>query len=113
MIHWVDQHLSRWGQWVQLGRGRGSAGLSASWDSVGRGNVSQAIIPVKDIEMSRTHDWVLTLTDDKQHLLLHVYCTPATSREVAAKLSISLRTLYTRLHLVQTEYARGREDRAK
>lgn len=113
MIQWVDHHLSRWGQWVQLGHGRGSAGMSASWDSVGRSNVSQAIIPIKDIELSRTHDWVLTLTEDKQLLLLQVYCTPATSREVAGKLSISLRTLYTRLHMVQSEYARGREDRTK
>lgn len=113
MIHWVDQHLSRWGQWVQLGRGRGSAGLSASWDSVGRGNVSQAIIPVKDIEMSRTHDWVASLAAGEQRLLFQVYCTPATARENAIKLNISLRTLYTRLHSVQAEYARGREDRAK
>jgi hypothetical protein len=113
MIHWVDQHLSRWGQWVQMGHGRGSAGMSASWDSVGRSNVSQAIIPIKDIELSRTHDWVRSLVDQDQRLLFHVYCTPATSREIASTIGISLRTLYTRLHLVQSEYARGREDRAK
>ncbi len=113
MIHWVDQHLQKWGQWVQLGRGRGSAGMSASWDSVGRSNVSQAIIPIKDIELSRTHDWVLRLNDSQQHLLYHVYCTPSSSRQAALTLSISLRTMYTRLHALQAEYARGREERAK
>ena len=113
MIQWVDQHLSRWGQWVQLGHGLGSAGMCASWDSVGRGNVSQAIIPIKDIELSRTHDWVLSLGESEQRLLIEVYCTPATARETAAKIGISLRTLYARLHSVQSEYARGREERTK
>jgi len=113
MIYWVDQHLRSWGQWVQLGHGRGSAGLSASWDSVGRGNVSQAIIPIKDIEMSRTHDWVRSLPDHDQRLLFCFYCTPATSRQTASTIGISLRTLYMRLHFVQSEYARGREDRKK
>ena len=113
MIQWVDQHLARWGQWVQLGHGRGSAGMSASWDSVGRGSVSQAIIPIKDIELSRTHDWVGSLADQDQRLLFHVYCTPVTARATAAKLGTSLRTLYARLHTVQSEYARGREDRKK
>jgi hypothetical protein len=92
MIHWVDQHLIRWGQWVQLG---------------------QAIVPIKDIELSRTHDWVRSLQDQDQRLLFYVYCTPATARENAVKIGISLRTLYTRLHSVQSEYARGREDRSK
>lgn len=113
MILWVDQHLHKWGQWVQLGRGRGSAGMSASWDSVGRSNVSQAIIPIKDIELSRTHDWVVSLIEVDQRLLYQVYCTPDSARENAAKLAISLRTLYARLHTVQAEYARGKEDRAK
>lgn len=113
MILWVDQHLSRWGQWVQLGHGRGSAGMSVSWDSVGRSKVSQAIIPIKDIELSRTHDWVLSLGESEQRLLCQVYCTADTSRASAAKLSMSLRTLYARLHSVQAEYARGREERSK
>lgn len=113
MIFWVDQHLSKWGQWVQLGHGRGSSGMSASWDSVGRSNVSQAIIPIKDIELSRTHDWVISLAELDQRLLYQVYCTPDSARENARKLSISLRTLYARLHLVQAEYARGREERSK
>lgn len=110
MIHWVNQHLARWGRWVQLGHGKGSAGLSANWQSVGRSNVSQAIIPIKDIELSRTHDWVRSLPDHDQRLLFHIYCTPASVRENAVKLGISLRTLYARLHKVQTEYARGLQD---
>ena len=113
MIHWVNQHLIRWGQWVQLGRGRGSAGLSASWDSVGRSNVSQAIIPIKDIEMSRTHDWVASLQDEEQRLLFQVYCTPSTARQNAIKLNISLRTLYARVHTLQSEYARSCGERQK
>jgi hypothetical protein len=113
MIHWVHQHLAKWGQYVQLGRGRGSAGLSASWESVGRSNISQAIVPIKDIELSRTHDWVASLNDDEQRLLFYMYCTPATARGCAIKLNISLRTLYARLHTVQAEYARGLEERTK
>ncbi len=113
MIHWVDQHLIRWGQWVQLGHGRGSAGMSANWDSVGRSSFAAAIIPIKDIELSRTHDWVLSLTDQSQRLLYHVYCTPSSARENSMLLKISLRTLYARLHIVQAEYARGLDDRKK
>ncbi len=113
MIRWVDLHLSNWGKWVQLGRGRGSAGLSASWDSAGRSSFVEAVIPIKDIELSRTHDWVLSLPDQNQRMLYHVYCTPSTARDNAAKLSISLRTLYARLHTVQAEYARGLEERQK
>lgn len=111
MIHWVDQHLIRWGVWVQLGHGRGSAGLTASWDSIGRGSISQAIIPIKDIELSRTHDWVLSLSEPEQRLLHQVYCTPSTARDGAGKLGISLRTMYARLHNLQAQYARGREER--
>lgn len=113
MIHWVNQHLIRWGQWVQLGRGRGSSGLTASWDSVGRSTVSQAIVPIKDIGMSRTHDWVASRQEDEQRLLFHVYCTPATARQNAIKLNMSLRTLYAHLHTLQSEYARSCDEREK
>ncbi len=110
MIQWVDQHFRNWGRWVQLGHGLGSMGLSARWDSVGRSNISQAIIPVRDIQLSRTHDWVRSLVEAEQRLLLKVYCTPNTARESAAQLEISGRTLYARLHAVQARYARDRDE---
>lgn len=113
MIHWVDQQLIRWGQWLQTGRGLGSAGLTANWEIVGRSNVRSAVIPVKDIECSRTHDWVATLPEADQVLLYRAYCTPKTARQNAVILGCSLRTMYARLHRLHVEYARGREERAK
>jgi hypothetical protein len=105
MIHWVDARLRAWGQWVQMGRGMGSRGLSAKWDGVGGGGQAGAMIPVQDLEASRTDDWVRTRQQQEQALLLQVYCTPSTARESAAALRVSLRTMYSRLHLVQVAYA--------
>jgi hypothetical protein len=95
MIAWVNTRFQAWGQWVQMDRGMGSKGMSASWGTVGGGNFKQAIIPVKDLECSRTHDWVRGLEKEKQLLLFEMYCTPRTSREHAAQLQMSLRTRCT------------------
>jgi hypothetical protein len=111
MIHWVDMAFVRWGKWVQLGRGRGSAGMAVRWDGVGGGGVAGAIIPIREIDTSRTHDWVLSLPENDQHLLYNVYCTPQTARENAIKLKKSLRTLYAHLHRLQASYARALEER--
>lgn len=111
MIHWVDHRFGAWGRWVQLGRGLGSKGLTVDWQAVGRSTVRQAFVPVKDIECSRTDDWVRALADDERLMMYQVYCTPDTSREHARKLSMSLRTLYARLHALQARYSRRDQDR--
>ncbi len=112
MIVWVNARFQAWGQWVQMDRGMGSKGMSASWGTVGGSNFKQAIIPVKDLECSRTHDWVRSLEKEKQLLLFEMYCTPRTSREHAAQLKMSLRTLYGRLHELMVQYAARGRDRA-
>lgn len=111
MIVWVDQRFSAWGTWVQMGRGLGSKGLSASWDGVGGGSARTTFVPIKDLECSRTDDWVRSLEKDQQMMLLQVYCTPATTRDHARILKISLRTLYARLHSIQAVYARHKDMR--
>lgn len=105
MIHWVDAKLRAWGEWFQTGRGMGSAGLTANWDGVGGGGVAGPLIPVKSLEASRTHDWVIGLPRDEQVLLLQIYTTPSTMRESAATLKVSLRTMYSRLHQVHVKFA--------
>ncbi len=113
MIAWVDAQLTQWGEWLQSGRG--ATCPTAKWDTVGRSNVRTAVVPIKnaDLDSSRTHDWVLSLPEAEQRLLLEVYCTPRTTRQNAVKLGISLRTMYARLHAVQVAYARGRNESKK
>lgn len=106
MIVWVDQRFSAWGRWKQMGHGLGSKGLSANWGAIGGGSSPGAFVPVKDIECSRTDDWVRTLERDQQAIMLQVYCTPHSSREHARLLKCSLRTLYARLHSLQVAYTR-------
>lgn len=105
MIQWVDGRLRAWGAWVQMGRGIGSKGLTANWESVGGGGQAGAMIPVQDLEASRTDDWVRTRNREEQGLLLQMYCTTTTARESAATLRMSLRTMYSRLHQVHVAYA--------
>lgn len=105
MIHWVDARLRTWGEWLQTNHGNGSKGLSANWEAVGGGGPAGAVIPIRSVEMSRTHDWVRTLGQADQALLVQVYCTPGTMRENAASLRMSLRTMYARLHQVHVAYA--------
>jgi hypothetical protein len=109
MINWVDDRFSRWGCWLQMGRGMGSAGLSASWGTVGRSNVRTAFIPIKSIEDSRTDDWVRALPVDDQKIMFEVYCTPHTAVDNARVLKMSTRTLYAKLHSLQVAYTRRHE----
>lgn len=111
MIHWVDHTFNEWGCWVQMGRGMGSKGLSAAWGAVGACNVRTSFVPIKSITDSRTDDWVRSLSSQDQAILLEVYCTPHTSVQHARILKMSTRTLYTRLHTLQTSYARHLQDR--
>jgi hypothetical protein len=106
MITWVAAKFERWGQWVQMDRGMGSKGLSASWGSVGGGAKSSSFVPITDLECSRLDDWVKSLTPKEQAVLLQVYCTSKTSREHARVLNMSLRTLYAHLHTIQVSYTR-------
>ena len=111
MIHWVDGCFKRWGVWVQMGRGLGSAGLSAAWGSVGRSSVRTSFVPIRSLEDSRTDDWVKTLPFDDQALMLQLYCTSQTSVQHARVLKMSTRTIYARLHSIQVAYTR-RNDHA-
>ena len=110
MIHWVDGVFQRWGCWVQMDRGMGSAGLSASWGAVGRSNVRTAFVPIRNLEDSRTDDWVKSLPTDDQAVMLQVYCTSQTSTQHARVLKMSTRTLYARLHSIQVAYSRRNEN---
>lgn len=106
MINWVDMRFSSWGRWLQMGHGMGSAGLTASWGTVGRSNVRTSFVPVKSIEDSRTDDWVRALPTSDQSILLEVYCTPHTAVDHARILKMSTRTLYAKLHSLQVAYTR-------
>ena len=105
MIVWVDGVFTRWGVWLQTNRGRGSAGLTADWTNVGRSNFRQAVVPVRDLDCSRINDWVEQQDLQARQLLMEVYCTTRSSVEHAIALSLSTRTLYARLHTLQTRYA--------
>lgn len=114
MISHIDQRLQAWGRWVQMGRGMGSKGLSAMWGEPGGGGVHGAVVPIKSIDSSRLHDWVMRQpAADRQVLAMH-YCTPHTVSDQARRLSMSLRTLYSRLHSLQVRLANDEAaDRAK
>jgi hypothetical protein len=105
MISWVELKLAQWGQWVQMNRGLGSKGLSASWGTVGGGGHATSFVPIKSLDCSRTDDWVRSLPKESQGMLLECYCTPHTAVENARVLKMSLRTLYSRLHELHREYA--------
>jgi hypothetical protein len=112
MIQWIDKKFLNWGEWLQNNRGIGSRGLSACWGSVGGGGHATSIVPVASIDCSRTHDWVMSLSPEQQRILVEVYCTPHTAVQNARVLQMSLRTLYARLHEIQSSYAaRPRPDR--
>lgn len=106
MITWVAAKFDRWGEWVQMDRGMGSKGLSASWGNVGGGSAKGSFVPIKNLECSRLDDWVKSLTPNEQAVLLQVYCTSKSSREHARVLQMSLRTLYAHLDKIQVSYAR-------
>ena len=106
MIIWVDGVFARWGVWLLTNRGRGSAGLTAAWDSVGRSNFRQAVIPIRELDSSRVHDWTGQLASNDKALMLEMYCTEGTTIDHARRLSLSTRTLYTRLHDLQAKYIR-------
>ncbi len=105
MISWVEQRFIRWGEWLQYGRGVAQVSPLANLERV-RGSVDSMVVPIGDIESSRTHDWVCSLNSDEANMLALLYCTSSTSRECAAKLNMSLRTMYARLHLLQCAYAK-------
>ena len=113
MINWVDARFVNWGNWVQIGRGLGSRGLSPVWGSVGRSNVRQAFVPIKSVEDNRCDDWVRSLSPEDQAILLEVYCTPHTAIQHSLILKISTRTLYARLHKLQAAYTRRLEEHEK
>jgi hypothetical protein len=109
MITWVDRKLVAWGMWVQLDRGQGSKGLSANWGEPGGGGHHKGSVPIKSLDTSRTHDWVRGLVLEDQWILVEHYCTPRTAVAQAAKLKMSLRTLYRRLHELHCAYAAAKE----
>lgn len=113
MIHWVDQRLRAWGVWVQQDCGQGSAGLASSWGQPGGSSFRAAVVPVRNLACSRTDDWVKARGQEDQLLLLEHYCTPRTSVEQAARLKMSLRTLYRRLHELHTQFAVDVDQAAK
>lgn len=113
MINWVDRRFCSWGRWLQMGRGLGSAGLSASWGAVGRSNVRTAFVPIKSLEDSRCDDWVRSLDVQEQAIMFEVYCTPNTAVEHSRILKMSTRTLYARLHSLQVAYTRRDEKAPK
>jgi hypothetical protein len=113
MINWVDARFAQWGEWVQMDRGLGSKGLSAAWGQGGSGGAATSFVPIKNLDCSRLDDWVRSLTPEQQALLLECYCTPHTSIENARVLGMSLRTMYARLHKLQTDFTnRRRKPRA-
>lgn len=111
MISWVNQCFDAWGEWIQNNRGQGSKGLSASWDSVSRASTVTSYIPIQSLECSRLHDWVSALPDSDKRILAEVYCTSRTSVDHARHLKMSTRTLYAKLHTLQSAYATHCDDR--
>jgi hypothetical protein len=111
MISWVDQRFGAWGVWLQNNRGQGSRGLTAAWGSVGGGGVAQSFVPIHSLECSRLDDWVKSLPDADKKILAEVYCAQRTAIEHAYVLKMSTRTLYARLHALQTSYANHCDDR--
>lgn len=110
MITWVNVLFVRWGQWVQLGHGLGSKGLSPAWGAVGGRGLANHV-PTISIECSRVHDWVLTLGRPDQTTMLVCYASPGSSREHAIALGQSLRTMYLHQHTLQKAYAEHLEPR--
>lgn len=111
MITWVNQKLTAWGVWVQLDRGQGSKGMSANWGEPGGGGHHAGSVPIRNLEASRTHDWVRSLPMPDQLILVEHYCTPRSAIAQAAKLRMSLRTLYRRLHELHCQYAALQDQR--
>ena len=111
MITWVNQKLTAWGVWVQLDRGQGSKGMSANWGEPGGGGYHAGSVPIRNLEASRTHDWVRSLPMADQLILVEHYCTPRSAIAQAAKLRMSLRTLYRRLHELHCQYAELQDQR--
>lgn len=109
MITWVDRKFVAWGTWVQMDRGQGSKGLTANWGEPGGGGHHAPSVPIRNLEASRTHDWVRTLPMADQLILVEHYCTPRSAVAQAAKLRMSLRTLYRRLHELHAQYAHAQE----
>ncbi len=108
MITWVDAKLIAWGVWLQLDRGQGSKGLSANWGEPGGGGHHGASVPIKNLDASRSHDWVRSLPYADQLVLVEHYCTPRSAVAQAAKLRMSLRTLYRRVHELHCQYAEAK-----
>lgn len=105
MIFWVDSKFTRWGHWLVNNRGMGSKGLTAKLDGMpGAGGGGVCVVPMVSVECSRINDWVRTLPKDKQTLMLEVYASGRGGDANARELKMSKRTLYARLHSLQSEF---------
>ena len=105
MISWVHMRFRQWGEWMQKGQRDSSAGLVANWEPVGSSNFRQAVVPIKSLDCRRVNDWVAGQDKDAQLLMYRVYCTAKTARQNAVLLDMSVRTLYARLHALQSAFA--------
>jgi hypothetical protein len=110
MIKWVHWRFIGWGEWMQKGQRDSCAGLTANWEGVGSGNFKTSVIPIRNLDSSRVNDWVAMKDADAQMLMYRMYCTGKSARQNAMLLNISVRTLYARLHILMTDYARSTEE---
>jgi hypothetical protein len=120
-IEWVKARLDNWARWVTQ-RDSGGTGYpkqSAFARAAGSAtSTDTAVIPIDDIDASRTHDVVERLHWERQELWLTLQChyigspwakanrrRPMSTDEAAGLMSITRRTVQARLELADAVLA--------
>lgn len=108
---WVDELLSRWGDWVRAERRQRIAQSRYSLEPPTPSEAIRSWVPIDDLECLETDRFVTSLAEPWVRVVKAYYCSDAGVESKARSVGMSTRTFYAHVRQVHLRYLTWQEDR--